>query len=131
MKTVYAFIQHQRNSLAVDFPLNIHDMPDHLGSIGIRLPASKVTVDNTENVSVRLTGLSEVGKAIVDKVASSDSLEDINALCQAIERTCLYGYDDMAERLAACDAGCARELMAVVEQFTQAQQSQTMGECQC
>ena len=127
MKTVYAFIRHQGNSLAVDFPLNIYDMPDHLGSIGIRLPAAKVTVTETENISVRLTGLNEVGKAIVEKLSGSDSLVDINTLCQTIEQARSYGYDDMADRLSASDAKSAKEMMQVVDEFVQAQQSQQMG----
>ncbi|MDA8229073.1 MAG: hypothetical protein M0T74_15495 [Desulfitobacterium hafniense] len=127
MKTIYAFIRYQGNSLAVDFPLNIYDMPDHLGSIGIRLPVSKVTVADTENVSVKLTGLNEVGKAIVEKLAGSDSLEDVNTLCQAIEQACKFGYEDMADRLAASKGKGAKELMPVVEEFIRDQQSQTMG----
>lgn len=127
MKTVYAFIRHQGNSLAIDFPLNIYDMPDHLGSIGIRLPAAKVTVAETENISVRLTGLNEVGKAIVEKLSGSDSLVDINTLCQTIEQACPYGYDDMADRLSASDAKSAKVMMQVVDEFVQAQQSQRMG----
>lgn len=127
MKTVYAFIRHKGNSLAVDFPLNLHDLPDHLGSIGIRLSPSGVTVSETEDVSVKLTGLNEVGKAIVDKLSGNDSLADINTLCKAIEEACPYGYDDMAERLAASDATSAKELMPVVDEFIQAQQSQKMG----
>lgn len=127
MKNVYAFIRHKGNSLSVDFPLNIHDLPNHLGSIGVRLPPGKVTVSDTADVSVRLTGLNEVGKAIVDKLSGSDSLADINTLCRAIEEACPYGYDDMAERLAASDAKSAKELMPVVDEFIQAQQSQKMG----
>jgi len=127
MKTVYAFIKHQGNSLAVDFPLNIYDMPDHLGSIGVRLPPSKVTVSDTSDISVKLRGINEVGKAIVDKLSGSDSLVDINTLCHAIEEACPYGYDDMADRLAASDARSAKELMQVVDEFTHLQQSQKMG----
>lgn len=127
MKTVYALIRHQGNSLAVDFPLNIYEMPDHLGSIGIRLPASEVILAGTEDVTVKLTGLNEVGNAIVEKVSGSDSLVDINTLCHAIEQACLFGYEDIAERLASSKARCTSEMMAVVEEFTQAQQSQTMG----
>ncbi len=126
MKTVYALIRHQGNSLAVDFPLNIYDMPEHLGSIGIHIPVSEVTIE-TKDVSIKLTGLNEVGKIIVDKVASSDSLLDINTLCHAIEQACLFGYEDMAERLSSSDAECVREIMTVVEEFTQETQSQTMG----
>lgn len=74
-----------------------------------------------------MTGLNEVGKAIVEKVSSSDSLVDINMICHAIEQACLFGYEDLAERLASSNARCAREMMAVVEEFTQAQQSQKMG----
>lgn len=96
MKTIYAFIRHQGNSLTVDFPLNIYDMPDHLGSIGVRLPPGKVTVADTKDVSVKLTGLNEVGKAIVEKLAASDSMS-------------------------------AKELMQVVDEFIQTQQSQQMG----
>ncbi|ACV61364.1 hypothetical protein Dtox_0433 [Desulfofarcimen acetoxidans DSM 771] len=127
MKTVYAFIRHQGNSLAVDFPLNIYDMPDHLGSIGVRLPPGKVAVADTKDLSVKLTGLNEVGEAIVEKLAGSDSLVDINTLCQAIEQACPYGYEDMADRLAASDSKSAKELMQVVDEFIQTQQSQQMG----
>lgn len=127
MKTVYAFIRHQGNSLTVDFPLNVYDLPDHLGSIGIRLPAARVTVAETENISVRLTGLNEVGKVIVEKLSSNDSLADINTLCQAIEQACPYSDGDMADRLSASDAKSAKEMMQVVDEFVLAQQSQRMG----
>jgi hypothetical protein len=127
MKTIYAFIRYQGNSLAVDFPLNLYDMPDHLGSIGIRLPVSQVSVTDTENVSVKLTGLNEVGKVIVENLAGSDSLEDINTLCQAIEQAYEYGCEDMADRLAASEGKGAKELMSMVEEFIRYHQSQTMG----
>ena len=126
MKTVYAFIEYQGNSLAVDFPLDIYDMPDHLGSIGIHIPVNKVTVAETKDVSVKLTGLNEVGEAIVDKVADSDSLFEINKLCHAVEEVCLLGYEDMAERLSSSDAECVKEMITVVEGFTQQDQSQMM-----
>lgn len=127
MKTVYAFIKYQGNSLAVDFPLNICDMSDHLGSIGIRQSPSNVTVGDTKDVTVRLTGLNEVGTAIIGKLSDSDSLADINMLCHAIEEACPYGYEDMAERLSASDARSAKELMQVVDEFIQLQQAQKMG----
>lgn len=57
MKTVYAFIKYQGNSLAVDFPLNICNMFDHLGSIGIWESPSNVTIADTKDVAVRLTPL--------------------------------------------------------------------------
>lgn len=127
MKTIYAFIKYQGNSLAMDFPLSFYDLPDHLGSIGIRLPPNKVTVSDTADISVRLTGLNEVGKSVVEKLSGSDSLSDINALCHSIEIACPFGYDDIAEWLAASDAKSAKELMSVVEEFVQSQQSQEMG----
>lgn len=127
MKTVYAFIKYQGNSLAVDFPLNICDMSDHLGSIGIRQSPSNVTVADTKDVTVRLTGLNEVGTAIIGKLSDSDSLSDINILCHAIEEACPYGYEDMAERLSASDARSSKELMQVVDEFIQIQQVQKMG----
>lgn len=127
MKMVYAFIKYQGNSLAVDFPLNICDMFDHLGSIGIRQSPSNVTVADTKDVTVRLTGLNEVGTAIIGKLSDSDSLADINMLCHSIEEACPYGYEDMAERLSASDARSAKELMQVVDEFIQLQQAQKMG----
>lgn len=127
MKTVYAFIKYQGNSLAVDFPLNICDMSDHLGSIGIRQSPSNVTVADTKDVTVRLTGLNEVGTAIIGKLSDSDSLADINMLCHAIEEACPYGYEDMAERLSASDARSSKDLMQVVDEFIQIQQVQKMG----
>lgn len=102
-------------------------MFDHLGSIGIRESPSNVTIANTKDVTVRLTGLNEVGTAIVGKLCSSDSLADINMLCHSIEEACPYGYEDMAERLSASDAKSAKELMQVVEEFNQLQQTQKMG----
>ncbi len=127
MKTVYAFIKHQGNSLAVDFPLNMNDMSDHLGSIGIRQSPGNVTIADTKDVTVRLTGLNEVGTALVGKLSGSDSLADINMLCHSIEEACPYGYGDMAERLSASDASSAKELMQVVDEFIQLQQTQRMG----
>lgn len=128
MKTVYALIRHHGNSLTVDFPLDIYDLPDHLGSIGIAQSPGKVTVSDTEDVSVKLTGLNEVGEAIVRKLSGSDSLADINLLCHAIEKACPYAYDDIAERLADSDAKSAKELMKVVDEYTQVQQTQTLGD---
>ncbi|MGB8451860.1 MAG: hypothetical protein WCD89_05955 [Anaerocolumna sp.] len=127
MENVYALIRYQGNSLAVDFPLDIYDLPDHLGSIGITLSPGKVTVSDTADVSVKLTGLNEVGKAVVNKLSGSDSLIDINTLCHAIEEACPYGYDDMADRLEASDAKSAKELMQVIDEFIQVQQTQSMG----
>lgn len=129
MKTVYAFIKHQGNNLSVEFPLNIYDMPDHLGNIGVRLPPSKVTVSDTTDISVKHRGINEVGKAIVDKLSGSDSLVDINTLCHALEEACPYGYDDMVDRLATSDARSAKELMQVVDEFIQTQQSQKWEGC--
>lgn len=127
-KTIYALIWYQGNSLAVDFPLDIYDLPDHLGSIGVTLPPGKVTVSDTADVSVKFNGLNDVGIAIVNKLSSSDSLVDINAICHAIEEACPYGNDDMADRLADSDAKSAKELLQVVDEYNQAQQSQTLGD---
>jgi hypothetical protein len=128
MKTVYALIRHHGNSLTIDFPLDMYDLPDHLGSIGIAWSPGKVTVSDTVDVSVKLTGLNEVGEAIVRKLSGSDSLVDINLLCHAIEKACPYGYDDMAERLAESDAKCVKDLMQVVDEYILVQQTQALGD---
>lgn len=86
-----------------------------------------MTIADTNDVAVRLTGLNEIGTAIIGKLSSSDSLVDINMLCHSIDEACRFGYEDMAERLSASDARSAKELMQVVEEFNQLQQTQKMG----
>ncbi len=86
-----------------------------------------MTIADTKDVAVRLTGLNEVGTAIIGKLSSSDSLADINMLCHSIDEACPFGYEDMTERLSASDARSAKELMQVVEEFNQLQQTQKMG----
>ena len=47
-------IRYQHGTLVVEFPCKAYELASHLGSIGIRTPASELLAHGTEQIEVKL-----------------------------------------------------------------------------
>lgn len=83
----------------VELPCGAYDLSAHLGSIGIRTPASEIPVQGTEQIEIRLSACEPVGSLVLSKLHESDTLSGINLACQEINRVCPYGYAEFLDML--------------------------------
>ncbi len=92
-------ICYQNGTLVVEFPCSLYDLSGHLGSIGIRTPASELPARGTEQIEVRLASSEPIGELVLSKLQDSDTLSGVNLACQEINRACPYGYDEFLDML--------------------------------
>ena len=94
-------IRYQRGTLVVEFPCKAYELAAHLGSIGIRTPASELLAHGTEQIEVKLAANEPVGELILTKLRDSDTLSGVNLACQEVSRACPFGYEEFLDMLRA------------------------------
>lgn len=94
-------ILYDNGTLVVEFPCKAYDLAAHLGSIGIRTPASELLANGTEQIEVKLAANELVGELILSKLGDSDTLSGLNLACQEVNRVCPFGYDEFLDMLSA------------------------------
>jgi hypothetical protein len=92
-------IRYQRGTLVVEFPCKAYELAAHLGSIGIRTPASELLAHGTEQIEVKLAAKESVGELILSKLRDSDTLSSVNLACQEVSRVCPFGYEEFLDML--------------------------------
>lgn len=94
-------IRYQSGTLVVEFPCKAYELAAHLGSIGIRVPASEIPAYGTEQMEVKLATSEPVGELILSKLRDSDTLSGVNLACQEVNRVCPFGYEEFLDMLRA------------------------------
>lgn len=92
-------ISYQRGTLVVEFPCKAYELSAHLGSIGIRTPASELLAHGTEQIEVKLAANESVGELILSTLRESDTLSGVNLACQEVNRVCPFGYEEFLDML--------------------------------
>lgn len=92
-------IRYQNGTLVVELPCKAYELAAHLGSIGIRVPASEIPAYGTEQVEVKLISGEPVGELILSKLRHNDTLSGVNLACQELSRVCPYGYEEFLDML--------------------------------
>ena len=85
----------------MEFPCKAYELAAHLGSIGIRVPASEIPAHGTEQMEVKLAAGEPVGKLILSKLQDCDTLSGVNLACQEVNRVCPFGYEEFLDMLRA------------------------------
>ena len=85
-------IRYQGGTLVVELPCGAYELAEHLGSIGIRSPASEILAHGTEQVEVKLAAGEPIGAIILANLQDSDTLSGVNLACQEVNRVCPFGY---------------------------------------
>lgn len=93
-------IEYKNGTLIVTLPCALYDLSAHLGSIGIRIPASQIPADGTEEISVKLAADRPIGGVVLSRITNGDTLSGVNLACQEINRACPFGYDEFMDMLA-------------------------------
>lgn len=94
-------IRYQRGTLVVELPCKAYELAAHLGSIGIRTPASELLAYGTEQIEVKLAANEPVGELILSKLRDSDTLSGVNLACEEVSRVCPFGYEEFLDMLCA------------------------------
>ncbi len=92
-------ILYENGTLVVEFPCKAYDLASHLGSIGVRTPASELSVHGTEQIEVKLAANEPVGELILSKIRDGDTLSGVNLACQEVSRVCPFGYEEFLDML--------------------------------
>lgn len=92
-------LQNQGNTLIVTLPCALYDLAAHLGSIGIRIPASQIPAQGTEQIEVNLAADEPIGGVVLSRLADGDTLSGVNLACHEINRVCPYGYEEFMDML--------------------------------
>jgi len=81
---LYAIIEHDKNTLVLEFPCRRTTMAEHLASIGIRTPAHDIKCIDDEDapIKVKIYGESEFGKKLASFVSPENTLSGINSFCE-------------------------------------------------
>jgi hypothetical protein len=90
-------IRYQDGTLVVELPCGAYELAEHLGSIGIRSPASEILAHGTEQVEVKLAAGEPIGAFILANLRDSDTLSGVNLACQEVNRVCPFGYDEFLD----------------------------------
>lgn len=83
----------------VELPCGAYELAEHLGSIGIRSPASEILAHGTEQVEVKLAAGEPMGVFILANLRDSDTLSGVNLACQEVNRVCPFGYEEFLDML--------------------------------
>lgn len=94
-------IRYQYGTLVVELPCKAYELAEHLGSIGIRIPASELLAHGTEQIEVKLAAIESVGELILSKIRDRDTLSGVNLACQEVSRVCPFGYEEFLDMLSA------------------------------
>ena len=92
-------LEYKRGILVVTLPCALYDLSAHLGSIGIRVPASQIPANGTDEISVKLAANEPIGGIVLSRIDGGDTLSGVNLACQEINRACPYGYDEFMDML--------------------------------
>ena len=95
-----AIVEHNGNTLFLEFPCKRHVMAEHLASIGITKKAHEISCGDNgdEQIKVRIYGESEFEKKLASFVSSDDTLSLINTTCE------IYQNMPYQNKLDAMDA---------------------------
>jgi len=85
--------------MVMELPALPYDILENMGSIGVAMHPGMLPLDGRDGVSVSLTPLDDVGKAILAHAGTGDTISDINELCRLIKGAFPYGYDGLAAQL--------------------------------
>ncbi len=79
-----AKIDNGRNTLLVEFPCKRMMLAEHLASIGISRPASRIlcTDKDSNPIKVKIFGESEFGSRLASVISPKDSLAQVNTTCE-------------------------------------------------
>lgn len=93
-------LKNQGNTLIITLPCALYDLAAHLGSVGIRIPASQIPAQGTEQIKVQLAADEPIGGIVLSRLADGDTLSGVNLACQEINRACPYGYQEFMDMMA-------------------------------
>ena len=78
-----AIIEHQNNTLLLEFPCKRMLLAEHLASIGIRTPPSEIKCIDEEDapIQVKIYGESEFDSKLASLVSPENSIQGVNGWC--------------------------------------------------
>lgn len=96
---ITGIIKFQNNTLVVEFPCSSYDLSAHLGSIGIKTPATEIRLDKDGEIEVSTYADNDIGGIILGQLSEQDTLSSLNLSCQEINKACPFGYGEFMDML--------------------------------
>ena len=108
---LYAIIEHDKNTLVLEFPCRRTTMAEHLASIGIRTPAHKIKCVDEENIpiKVKIYGESKFGKKLASFVSPENTLSGVNGFCEIYHNMPYANKLDIQEAVLSGEVSSLRE----------------------
>ena len=106
-----AIIENEGNTLVMEFPCKRYLMADHLGSIGLRMPAHEIKCmdEEEEPIKVKIVGNNEFEKRLALLISPTDTLSLVNTMCE------FYQNLPYQNRLDAMEAVMSGKVSAIAE----------------
>lgn len=108
---LYAIIEHNNDTLIMEFPCRRMTMAEHLASVGIRTPAHEIKCVDEENIpiKVKIFGESEFGKRLASIVSAEDTISLVNSFCEMYQNMPYANKQDIMEAILQDKVGSLKE----------------------
>lgn len=119
--TVTAIVKNGNDTAVIEFPTN--ELPDILGSIGIREPADRVCIGGAYDIEIT-HGFGKMADALNHIFQKGDSLHLVNEVARAVYHADYFVYDAIEDKLKYGQFSSAEQLLGEARELAEQMKKQ-------
>lgn len=105
------------NTLEVDFPNNIYKLYEQLSVAGISQPPHRINLTETDDIRVKLSAESDIGKHLILTFNKQDTIADANLLAAVVSKAPPEIQDELEQSILYDQYASMREVINDIRQM--------------